>query len=170
MNTLLRRFPNLTIGGRTLPEGVEAVQGFDARRYLGKWYEVARLENRFERGLTHTSAEYFMLPDGTLKVVNRGYDPVQGRWKEAQGRAEFVGSTDVAQLRVSFFRPFYGAYGVVELDRDGYSYALVSGGTREYLWILSRTPALPPDIMASLKARARALGFAADRLVFPAQD
>ncbi len=81
MNTLLRRFPNLTIGGRTLPEGVEPVQDFDARRYLGKWYEAARLENRFERGLTHTSAEYFLLPDGALKVVNRGFDPVQGRWK-----------------------------------------------------------------------------------------
>jgi apolipoprotein D and lipocalin family protein len=170
MNLLPRSFPNLTIGGRTLPEGVEAVQGFDARRYLGKWYEVARLENRFERGLTHTSAEYFLLPEGTLKVVNRGFDPVQGRWKEAQGRAEFVGSTDVAQLRVSFFRPFYGAYAVVELERDGYTYALVSGGTREYLWILSRTPALAPEILDRLKARARALGFAADRLVFPAQD
>jgi apolipoprotein D and lipocalin family protein len=170
MNLLPRLFPNLTIGGRTLPEGVEAIQGFDARRYLGKWFEVARLENRFERGLTHTSAEYFLLPDGTLRIVNRGYDPVQGRWKEARGRAEFVRSSDVAQLRVSFFRPFFGAYAVVELEREGYSYALVSGGTREYLWILARTPTLAPDIMASLKARARALGFAADRLVFPSQD
>ncbi len=170
MNTLLRRFPNLTIGGRTLPEGVEAVQGFDARRYLGKWFEVARLENRFERGLTHTSAEYSSLPEGTLKVVNRGYDPVQCRWKEAQGRAEFVGSPDVAQLRVSFFRPFYGAYAVIELEREGYAHALVSGGTREYLWILSRTPSLAPEVLDSLKAKARALGFDPDRLVFPAQN
>jgi apolipoprotein D and lipocalin family protein len=169
MNALPRRFPNLTIGGRTLPEGVEAVRDFDARRYLGKWFEVARIENRFERGLSHTSAEYSFLPGGTLKVVNRGYEDATGRWKEARGRARFVRSPDLAQLCVSFFRPFYGAYAVVDLDRDGYTFALVCGGTRDYLWILARTPSLQQEILARLNDKARALGFDPERLLYPAQ-
>lgn len=141
------------------PDGVDPVRDFDVTRYLGTWHEIARLDHSFERGLTHVTATYTARPDGSVGVVNRGLDPVRCRWKEADGRAVFQGSRDVASLSVTFFWPFAGGYHVVELDRDGYEWALVSGPTRSYLWILARRPDLDPAIRARLIERARMLGF-----------
>ena len=124
------------------PEGVQPVSGFDVDRYTGQWHEVARIENSFERGLTQTTATYSRNADNTIKVVNRGYDPVRKQWKEAEGHAEFVDSPDRAALKVSFFGPFYGGYNVVALD-ENYQWALVVGSSTEYVWVLSRTPTLP---------------------------
>ena len=155
----------LVAGCGQIPDGVEAVRGFDAERYLGTWYEVARLENRFERGLTRITANYSRRDDGGLEVVNRGFDAAKGEWREARGRAKFAGPSDVAMLRVSFFGPFYAGYNVVDLDPT-YSHALVVGANRSYLWILSRQPDPPPEVVERLVARAAALGFDTRSLVY----
>ena len=124
-----------------LPEGVQPVRGFDAARYMGTWHEVARLPNRFEEGLEQVTATYTLQDDGSVKVVNRGYDVARKQWRDITGRARFVGEPDVAALKVSFFGPFYGGYNVIDLDPE-YRYALVAGPDRSYLWILSRTRTL----------------------------
>ena len=139
------------------PEGVQPVTGFDVDRYTGQWHEVARIENSFERGLTQATATYSRSADNTIKVVNRGYDPVRTQWKEAEGRAEFVDSPDRAALKVSFFGPFYGGYNVVALD-ENYQWAMVVGSSKDYLWILSRTPTVPHHVREHLMELAQAMG------------
>jgi len=150
-----------------LPEGAVAVDGFELGRYLGKWHEIARLDHKFERGLTQVSAEYSMRPDGGVKVLNRGYNPAKKEWKEAEGRAYFIGDSSVGRLKVSFFGPFYGGYNIIELDKENYSYSLVCGPDRSYLWILARTPALDAAVLEKLKAKAAALGFDTAKLIYP---
>jgi apolipoprotein D and lipocalin family protein len=147
------------------PEGVQPVGGFDASRYMGRWYEIARLPNRFESGLEQVTATYSLQADGTVKVVNRGFDTAKNEWRDITGKAKFVGAPDVAALKVSFFGPFYGGYNVVDLD-PRYTHALVVGPDRSYLWILAREPALPPEVMERLKARATELGFDLGALVY----
>ena len=149
-----------------IPDGVQAVSGFELDRYLGRWYEIARLDHSFERGLSRITAEYSLRDDGGVRVVNRGYDDESGAWEEAEGRAYFVDSPDVGQLKVSFFRPFYGGYNIIELDKTGYQYSLVSGPDRSYLWILARDPQLDAAIAGKLVMKARELGFPVDELIF----
>jgi apolipoprotein D and lipocalin family protein len=149
-----------------IPSGVEAVHGFDLQRYLGTWYEIARLDHSFERGLTRVTAHYNRRADGGVRVVNRGYDPESGKWREAVGRAYPVGASDVGRLKVSFFGPFYAGYNIIALDREHYRYAMVCGPNRTYLWILAREPTLAPSILKRLLDRAKALGFATDQLIF----
>lgn len=152
----------------TPPKGVQPINNFDAGRYLGKWYEVARLENRFERGLEQVTATYGKRDDGGVSVLNRGYDPVKNRWNESEGKAYFTGKPTTAALKVSFFGPFYGGYNVIRLDED-YRYALVSGPNRDYLWILSRTPTLPEKVKQDYLNTARGLGFRVDQLIWVKQ-
>ncbi len=159
-------FGALLAGCATAPKGVAPVAGFELERYLGVWHEIARLDHRFERGLTDVTAEYSLRPDGGVKVVNRGYDAAAGKWRQAEGRAYFTGPASVGQLKVSFFRPFYGGYNIIELAPD-YGWALVAGPSRKYLWILARGTALPAGVLERLKARAAELGFPADKLIFP---
>lgn len=149
-----------------IPEGVEPVRDFDLERYLGTWYEVARLDHRFERGLTDVTATYTLRDDGGVDVVNRGYREAKGEWDSAEGKAYFVEEDRVGRLKVSFFGPFYGAYNVFELDRDGYRYAMVAGPNRSYLWILAREPDLPEEIVERLVARAGSLGFDTAELIY----
>lgn len=151
-----------------VPEGVSAVRGFNADRYLGKWFSIARLDHRFERDLEQVTAEYSKREDGGLRVVNRGYNPQTKEWKSVEGRAYFVDAPDVAALKVTFFWPFYGGYNVIELAPD-YSWAMVAGPNRDYLWILSRTPRLDQPTTDRLVGRARALGFPVERLTFVPQ-
>jgi apolipoprotein D and lipocalin family protein len=146
------------------PEGVQVVRGFDVTRYGGQWFEIMRLDHSFERGLVNVTATYTLRTDGSIGVVNRGYDPKNCRWKEVDGRAVFQDSPDVASLSVTFFWPFAGGYHVVELDPD-YRWAMISGPTRGYLWILARSPDLSPEIRNRLVARARDLGFPVDELI-----
>jgi apolipoprotein D and lipocalin family protein len=155
--------------GVGIPANVRAVDGFDARRYVGAWYEIARLENRFEKGLENVTATYGLRPDGGLTVVNRGYDPKKGRWSEASGRAYFVGAPTHGRLKVSFFGPFYGAYNVIALD-EKYGWSLVCGKDHAYLWILSRTPRLPEPVVEQLVGTANGLGFRTDELLFVNQE
>jgi apolipoprotein D and lipocalin family protein len=158
----------LCAGCGQIPDGVQPVTGFVADRYLGTWYEVARLDHSFERGLTRVTATYTARADGGIDVLNRGYDAEEGEWREARGRARFVGPRDVASLEVSFFGPFYGGYNVIDLD-PGYTIALVSGPTRGYLWILSRSPEPLRGEIERLVARARSLGYDTSGLIYVSQ-
>ena len=160
-----------SIAGCTgVPSGTQAVSGFDLDRYLGKWYEIARLNHRFERGLTDVSATYTTREGGGVTVLNRGYDADKGRWEEALGKAFFVDEPDIGELKVSFFGPFYGGYNVLELDKANYSYALVAGPNRNYLWVLARTPQLDQEILAKLVATAESLGFPTEELIYVDQS
>lgn len=150
--------------------GQSIISNFDPQQYIGTWYEIARLDNRFEKGLEQITANYSIEVDGTLKVINRGFNPVTAKWSEAVGKAKFVEAPNAdgsrtGRLKVSFFGPFYGEYNILEIDKPYYNYALVSSG-RDYLWILSRTPQLPYPIKQHLVAKARALGYATDQLLF----
>ncbi len=142
-----------------LPKGVAPVDGFELQRYLGKWYEIARLDHAFERGLSRVSAEYERRDDGGIDVLNRGYDAADDGWKEAQGRAYFVTDPALGHLKVSFFRPFYSSYVIFELDKIGYRYAFISGPDRDYLWLLSRTPEVEPALYERFVRQATELGF-----------
>lgn len=148
-----------------VPEGVQTVDGFELPRYLGTWYEIARLDHSFERGLTQVTADYSMRDDGGVRVINRGYDPSAGEWNEAVGKAYFTGDSDVGQLKVSFFGPFYSGYNIIELDKTDYQYSLVVGPDRGYLWVLSRSPEMDPTTLDRLIAIAKALGFPTDDLI-----
>lgn len=159
-------FVLLLAGCAGLPPGVTPVEGFQLERYLGKWYEIARLDHSFERGLSSVSAEYSLRTDGGVRVVNWGYAEGDGRWKKAEGRAYFVNRPDQGFLKISFFGPFYGSYVIIELDQNRYSYALVCGPDRSYLWILARSTTLEEETTKRLIAKAAELGFETDRLIF----
>lgn len=146
------------------------VRSFDPAQYLGTWYEIARLDNRFEKGLEQVTANYTLQADGSIKVVNRGFDPQKKDWSEAVGKAKFIDPANAdgsrtGRLKVSFFGPFYGDYNILIVDKPYYNYALVSSGS-DYLWILSRTPQLTYPIKQHLIARAKELGFATEKLLF----
>ncbi|MEI8572316.1 lipocalin family protein [Methylomonas sp. EFPC1] len=149
-----------------IPEGVKVIDGFELNRYLGTWYEIARLDHSFERGLTDISAEYSLRDDGGVKVLNSGYDAEQGQRKIAEGKAYFIDKPDIGRLKVSFFGPFYGAYNIIALDKTTYSYVMIAGPDRDYLWILARSPELEPSIQKDLIEQAKTLGFATDKLIF----
>ena len=167
---LLGILPLLGAGCTAVPKGLRPVTGFEVDRYLGKWYEIARLDHSFERGLSRVTAEYSKNDDGSIRVVNQGFDRKQNKWKRIEGRALFIGGEQIGSLKVSFFGPFYSGYHVIDLDREGYRYALVSGATRSYLWILARAPRLDSAVVNDLVAKARRLGFATDRLIFVDQS
>jgi apolipoprotein D and lipocalin family protein len=156
----------LIAGCVSTPQGVAAVQNFDLERYLGTWYEIARLDHRFERGLSQVSATYNKRPDGGIDVLNRGFNSETKTWKEAKGRAYPVGDPGTASLKVSFFRPFYAGYNVIELDHEHYAYALVCGPDKKYLWILARQNNLDEAVVQELVTKAKSLGFNTDALIF----
>lgn len=133
----------------SVPSGVSAVENFNTERYLGQWYEIARFDHRFERGLSNVTANYTLNEDGSIKVLNRGYNKEKNKWKESLGKAKFVGDKTKAQLKVSFFEPFYGGYNVIYIDNE-YKYALVCGPSKKYLWILSRERTIPEEIKQQL--------------------
>jgi apolipoprotein D and lipocalin family protein len=156
----------LLAGCVSIPENIKPVDNFQGGRYLGKWYEIARLDHSFERGLTDVTADYSLQDDGGIKVVNRGFSAKENKWKEAQGKAYFVNRSDQGFLKVSFFGPFYGAYIVFELDQEKYSYALVCGPDRSYLWLLARSPKINEELKNRLIAKAAALGFDTGKLIY----
>lgn len=160
----------LFTGCTGLPDQVTPVADFTVQNYLGKWYEIARLDHSFERGLTRVTAEYSMRKDGGLRVVNRGYSTKENRWKEAIGKAYFVKSPDLGYLKVSFFGPFYGSYVIFDLDREKYRYSLVCGPDKSYLWILSRTPVMENNLKKRLVEKAAALGFDTSTLIYVTHD
>ncbi len=148
-----------------IPEGAVAVTPFDKAKYLGKWYEIARLDFKFERDLNNTTANYSVNEDGTIKVLNRGFNYKTNEWKEAEGKAKFRETDTVAKLKVSFFGPFYSGYNVIALD-EGYNYALVAGKNTDYLWILSRQTTIPEDVKQNYLKIAEDLGYKTADLIW----
>ncbi|RTE65603.1 lipocalin [Amphritea opalescens] len=155
----------LLTGCLGMPKAVTPVGQFELDRYLGQWYEIARLDHSFEQGLTQVSAEYTRREDGGVAVLNRGFSAAKGEWQEAEGKAYFVNDSDEAYLKVSFFGPFYGSYVVFELDHEGYQYAFVSGPDTDYLWLLARTPEVQPEIMQKFISMAKVRGFDTDAVI-----
>ncbi|MGL4580636.1 MAG: lipocalin family protein [Shewanella xiamenensis] len=153
-----------------MPNYVEPVKDFKLDRYLGKWYEIARLDHSFERGLSQVSAEYSLKPDGGVKVINRGYSAAKQEWKEAEGKAYFVNGENEAYLKVSFFGPFYGSYVVFGIDQQNYQYAFISGPDTDYLWLLARTPTVSPEVIKQFVDMASARGFDTDSLIYVEQQ
>jgi apolipoprotein D and lipocalin family protein len=158
------------VGCASIPDDIEAVGDFNLTRYLGKWYEIARLDHSFERGLSNVSAEYSLRDDGGVNVLNRGFDDRKGEWKEATGRAYFAGNENLGRFSVSFFRPFYGGYNIFVLDREGYAYSVICGNSKSYLWILARTKTLDKERIESLVAVAREKGFDVENLIWVRHD
>lgn len=148
-----------------IPEGAVAVKPFDSGKYFGKWYEIARMDFRFERDLNNTTANYSLNDDGSIKVDNRGFNYKTNQWKQAIGKAKFVGVPDEARLKVSFFGPFYSGYNVIALD-DQYKYALIAGQSLKYLWILSRDTAIPEATRQAYLKIAKDLGYNTDALIW----
>lgn len=151
------------------PDGVTPVTAFDVNRYQGRWYELARLDHAFERGMTNVSATYRVQADGSVKVVNQGYDPSQQRWREAVGKAYFLGAPTTASLKVSFFGPFYGGYHVAALGSH-YEWALVIGDSVRYGWILARDRQMEPQQLRQIVLQAQALGIAPSAWHWVAHD
>ena len=146
-----------------VPQNVKVVDSVDASQYLGTWYEIARLDHSFERDLEKVTATYSLRDDGSIKVINRGFNPKSNEWQEAEGKAYFVDppnadKTNTGKLKVSFFGPFYGAYNIMVLDKPYYNYVMVCGPDKSYLWILARTPQLTYPIKQHLIAQAKELG------------
>lgn len=154
----------------SIPENIKPVDNFKLEKYLGKWYEIARLDHSFERGMTRTTAEYSLRDDGGVRVLNRGYLAEEDKWKEAEGKAYFVEASTQGYLKVSFFGPFYGSYIIFELDHDNYQYSLVCGPKKSYLWILSRTPELKEETKQMLLSKASAMGFDTSKLIYVRHD
>ena len=153
-----------------IPSSITPITGFELDRYLGKWYEIARLDHSFERGLEQVSAEYSLREDGGVKVVNRGYSIKKQEWEEAVGKAFFVDEPDKGHLKVSFFGPFYGSYIIFELDQEEYQYAFISGPNLNYLWFLSRSKTVEQELLDHFIQKANTLGFNTDDLIFVNQQ
>jgi apolipoprotein D and lipocalin family protein len=156
----------LLIGRTGIPEGITVVKGFDLNRYLGTWYEIARLDHSFERGLTHVTIEYIAQEDGSVKVINRGFNIKHRKWEESIGKAYPIEAPDTGRLKISFFGPFYGSFNIIELDKESYSYSMATGPSRSFLWILSRHKNLDPIVMQNLVQKAKGLGFKLEKLIY----
>ena len=163
---ILVAFLALVAGCVSVPKVDNApVVALDLNRYLGEWYEIARFDHSFERGVEQAKANYSLKDDGTIEVVNSGIK--NGKPKTAIGKGK---RTDTpALLRVSFFGPFYADYRVMMIDAD-YTYALVGSGGAGYLWILSRTPKLADDAKSELLAEAKRRGYDTDKLIWVKQE
>lgn len=153
-----------------MPKLVQPVNDFELNKYLGKWYEIARLDHSFERGLSQVSAEYSLKDDGGVMVINRGFSAAKNEWKEAEGKAYFVNGDSEGYLKVSFFGPFYGSYVVFELDHENYQYAFISGPDTDYLWLLAKTPTVPPEVLQKFVEMSKARGFDTDSLIYVQQE
>jgi apolipoprotein D and lipocalin family protein len=153
----------------TIPEGVQAVEPFEKEKYLGKWYEIARIDFKYEKDLSNTTAEYSLNADGTINVDNKGYNTKKKKWEQAIGKAKFVGDENVGMLKVSFFGPFYSGYNVLAIDPD-YQYALVGGEKFKYLWILAREISIPENIKNEYLKIAKDYGYNTSDLLWVEHD
>lgn len=151
------------------PKEAYPLTGFDVERYMGRWYEIARLDYKQERNLSNATAEYSLNKNGSVKVVNRGFNEKSGKWEEAGGEAHFREDKDKAALKVSFFKPFYAGYNVIGLDAN-YQYAMVAGNDLDYLWIISREKSIPEDIKGSFLDLAEGIGYKTEDLIWVKHD
>ncbi|BAV06201.1 apolipoprotein D and lipocalin family protein [Filimonas lacunae] len=153
----------------SIPKGATAVSPFNSTRYLGKWYEIARMDFKYEKHLNNVTATYSLREDGAIQVDNRGFDTTKNQWKQSIGKAKFVKDKNTGRLKVSFFGPFYAGYNVIAVDAD-YQYALVVGDNLKYMWILSRTTHIPETVKADYLAQAEKLGYSIENLVWTQHD
>ncbi|CAN5244020.1 lipocalin family protein [soil metagenome] len=153
----------------SIPKGAKAVQPFQKDKFFGTWYEIARFDFKFERGLSQVSATYSEKDANTIRVDNKGYDYTKNEWKESIGKAKFVKIPTLGRLKVSFFGPFYAGYNVIAVD-DNYQYALIAGNNLNYLWILSRKKTIPESIKNDYLSKAKDLGYDIKKLIWTKQD
>ena len=153
----------------SIPKGAQAIHPFDSKKYLGKWYEIARMDLFFERNLINVTATYSENENGTIKVVNRGYEPHKKMWKEAVGKAKFRKDANTAALKVSFFGPFYSGYNVIAIDPD-YQFALIAGANLDNMWILSRQKQIPENMKRDYLAKAEKAGYNTSKLIWVEQQ
>ena len=139
------------------------VKELELTRYMGKWYEIARFDHRFERGLDRVTAVYSLCDDGKIEVINSGYK--DGRLHEARGKAKMPDPDEPGKLKVSFFWFFYSDYFILELDEE-YSSVLIGSSSDKYLWILSRTPKLPDNKLKKLLTKAVNRGYDTGKLIY----
>jgi len=158
------------LGCSGTPQGIKPVDDFQLDRYLGTWYEIARLDHSFERGLSRVTADYSIAEDGGVTVLNRGFSQEEQEWNVAQGKAYFVGDDSTGHLKVSFFGPFYGSYVIFDLDKTDYQYAFVTSYSKDYLWFLSRTPTVSDALLQRFMAAAQSSGFSTGDIIFVAQE
>jgi len=152
-----------------LPQNIIPVEQFDVSRYTGKWYEIARLDHSFERGLDNVTAEYVLQDDGKISVLNRGFSKKHNKWEKVTGKARFVGIRNTGYLKVSFFGPFYGSYVIFELGKN-YQYAYVTSSKKSYLWLLARSPEAGKKEISRFVKKCRYLGFDTGNLIFVSHD
>ena len=144
------------------------VKEFDLSRYLGVWYEIARYDHSFERGMDNTMAQYILQDDGTVVVLNTGWKG--GKFKLAEGKAKYKDPAgDPGHLRVSFFLFFYSDYNVMMVD-ENYQISLVGSKAEKYLWILSRTPVPDPDLLRMVLDEAKQRGYDTSQLIWVDQS
>lgn len=160
---------SLFVSCSSIPSKAKPVKDFEVNKYLGVWYEIARLNFHFEKNLDNTSAQYNLDKNGHVKVLNSGYNYKKNKWVSANGLAKFRGNTHIAALKVSFWGPFYGGYNVIALDKE-YKYALIAGKSLNYLWILSREKTIPEDIKTKYLKIAQAIGYKTSHLIWVKHD
>lgn len=153
----------------SIPEKATPVSNFDVEKYKGLWYEIARIDFKYEKDMDNVTAQYTMNNDGSVKVLNSGYNYKKQEWEKAEGKAKFRGAKDVGALKVSFFGPFYSGYNVIALD-ENYKYALIAGKNLDYLWILSRTTEIPEDVKNDYLEKARQIGYDTTQLIWVKHD
>lgn len=152
-----------------LPKGASAVQNFNSQKFLGRWYEIARFDYRFEKNMNNVTATYSKKDNGNIKVDNKGYDYIKNKWKESIGEAKFVKNENIGELKVSFFKPIWAGYNVIDIDED-YKYALIAGNNLDYLWILSREKTIPAEYKQRFLSKAKSIGYNTDQLIWVEHD
>jgi apolipoprotein D and lipocalin family protein len=148
-----------------VPESIKPVTGFDLNKYTGKWYEIARLDHRFERGLEKVTATYSINNDGSVRVENRGFSTKNKEWENAVGKAKFDGDKNIGHLKISFFGPFYGSYVIFYLDKEDYQHSFVTGSENS-LWLLSRTPEVSEKLKEKFINIVQEAGYNTEGLIF----
>lgn len=143
---------------------IPTVKNFHLNKYLGTWYEIARMPHKFEKNLHHVTATYSLLDNGKIEVKNRGYNIKKEVWKDAFGKAWVPDENNPSELKVTFFWPFSAAYRIIYLEED-YSLALVTSKSSKYFWMLSRSPELEEGYYNNLIEKAKGWGFDTSQFV-----
>lgn len=156
------------VGCSTKYPDLKTVKKVDIEKYKGTWYEIARFEHFFEKGCKNVTATYEIKDNGNIKVINRCTNIEGGKKKEAVGEAYAIDDSN-SKLKVSFFKPFYGDYWILDLD-ENYNYALVGSPNREYLWILSRTKTISDEVKNSILEKLPLLEFDVNKFIWTIHD
>jgi len=154
---------------KNMPKKAEPVKDFDLYDFLGNWYEIARLDNRFEHQLDNVMTNYSVKKNGNIRIINSGFNTIEKQWEEVEGVGKFRGSEQVGALKVRFAVPFYEGYNIIAID-EHYNHALIAGRNLNYLWILSREKDLPPAIKEKYMKLSELIGYNVSKLVWTIHD